>query len=193
MSDTDYGSEAALLAVLPPRAAWLLEEIGAAGAAQGVSGQDLRDIVKTIFGAIGAPDYSTLLITSATAGQAIDTPFEKVVDWDTVGPQYGAVGSLTSDDITVDVDGVYWIGAAISSTTASAAIITYSVAVDGTEVGPQITRTHSNTDAGSNAIMHVASLTAGEAVSLSVKAAASETLTIQGGGLFVFRLGPVPA
>ena len=187
MSDTTHATLAALLGAIPTNAPYTQDDDGGADV---VTSQLLRDIAASLSGLIPVAAYGQLTVQAQSSGQAISADtYEPVDGWDTEGPSSSNVTmSMANGRATVDTAGVYAVMFAFSITLASAAWTTLSVAVNGTEVGPEYLRRNSGTDAGAVGGMFTTTLAADDYVAVHVKTQENETITYEGASFLIYRI-----
>ena len=142
--------------------------------------QDIRDLIEsTASGSLGreAASYAQLTINADTGGQAITTAFEIMTEWDVASVKTADMTAVTTGTITPADAGTYVLDFSGSLSGASAHTTFVQFAVDGTEEGPLCYETHASTTAGQLALRYIVTLTAAQALTVSIQCAASETIT----------------
>lgn len=131
-----------------------------------ISAQDLRDFLVTIMGG-----YASLKTVDGTTAQgSINATPAKVTTWDTNGAANGLIPDHTTDDITVDVSGVYFVECDISFSGSGNSTFQVHLRVDGVEADEGFHRKiGSGGDTGSAGFHGIVSLTAAEVLTVYIE------------------------
>lgn len=154
-----------------------------------ITAQDGRDFIVSAFGSYGSIRFGSEVPSSQTG---IGTDFVKVNVFSETGPSSGVVPSSGSDNLTIDVDGVFEVGASISFGGSANVSFLFEIFRNGVATDILSRRKIGGTgDAGGITLYGHLSLNAGEALDLRVKTAAStdKQIDVYSAHLSVKRIG----
>lgn len=131
-----------------------------------VSPQDLRDFVVTALGG-----YASLkTVDGSTAQTGIGVTPVKLTTWDTNGDSNGLTPDHTSDDITIDVSGVYHVDCNVSFSGTANATFQLHLRVDNVEKDEGLHRKLSTGgDVGSAGFSGIVTVAANEVLTVWVE------------------------
>ena len=129
---------------------------------QEISAQDLRDFLVSIMGG-----YASIKTVDGSTPFAVSGTPVKLTTFDTNGTANGLVPDHTTDNITIDIDGIYFVSCNISFSGTLSRTFELHLRVDGVERDEGIHRKlGTGGDVGSTGFSGVVSLSAGVALTV---------------------------
>lgn len=93
-----------------------------------ITPQELRDLVVSMFG-----EYAEIIIQEGSVAQSVTGTPQKMTGWLKDGLSVGLVPDYTSGDLTVEVDGVYWVDLNINFSGSANDVFFCAIYVNGSD------------------------------------------------------------